>query len=98
METKNITHDQSNPKYGFVIMSVILTFVALLALVYFSSVYYAITISEDQTSKDSQYQSRYYQDFKDNEQIELDRLGQEAGYVKIPIDIAKKAVLRDYNR
>jgi hypothetical protein len=98
MDTKTITHDQSNPKYGFVIFSVILTFVGLLAIVYFSTFYYAITISEDQTIKDAQYQSRYYNDFKEKEQIELDRLENESSYVKLPIDIAKKAVLLNYNR
>ena len=97
-KSNQLTHDQSEPKYGFVVISVILTFIVLIMIVAFSMIFYSISLSQDQDRKDRDYITSSFLDFHNAQEIELNRLEAEKNYIKLPIDLAKKAVLLDYSR
>tara|TARA_B100001113_G_C20833917_1_gene502355 strand:- start:14 stop:313 length:300 start_codon:yes stop_codon:yes gene_type:complete len=96
--SKQLTHDQSEPKYNFVIISIILTFVALVGIVCFSIIFYSISLSQDQDRKDRDYIYSSFLDFQKVETEELNRLGRENGKIKLPIELAKERVIIEYAR
>jgi 5-bromo-4-chloroindolyl phosphate hydrolysis protein len=97
-KSKLLTHDQSEPQYGLVIGSVILTFVVLLGVIYFSMMFYTSTVSQNQDQKNRDYVRSQLPKFNALQTTELNRLQYRGNYIKLPIELAKKAVILKYSQ
>ena len=93
-----LTHDQSDPYYGWVIGGIILTFVILLIIIFFSRLFYDSTVSQSRDRKEHYYVRSQLASFNESQTKELNRLQYRKNYVKLPIKLAKKAVILNYSR
>lgn len=93
-----LTHDQSEPSYGWIIGGIIAGFVFLLLIVWFSIFFYDITVSQSRDDKDQYYVQSQLSVFNAEEHHELSRLQYQAKYIKLPIELAKKSVILDYTK
>jgi hypothetical protein len=93
-----LTHDQSEPHYGWVIGGIILTFVVLLLIVCFSILFYDVTVSHSRDYKDQYYVQSQLSVFDAEQNRELSRLQYRGEPIKLPIELAKKAVILEYSK
>ena len=97
-QSTQLTHDQSEPRYGWVIGGIILTFVVLLLIVWGSIFFYDITISQSRDYKDQYYVQSQLSVFDSEQNKELHRLQSRGEYIKLPIELAKKSVILEYSK
>ena len=93
-----LTHDQSDPRYGWVIGGIILTFVVLLLIVCFSILFYDVTVSQSRDYKDQYYVQSQLSVFESEQNKELSRLQYRGEHIKLPIELAKKSVILEYSK
>ena len=97
-QSTQLTHDQSEPRYGWVIGGIILTFVVLLLIVWGSIFFYDITISQSRDYKDKYYVQSQLSVFDAEQNKELHRLQYRGEHIKLPIELAKKSVILEYSK
>ena len=96
--SNSLTHDQTEPKTGLVVINLVVTFVILIVLVILSFIFYSGSISKIQDQHDDRYVSTGYAKFNDDQQVELNQLQYREGYIKLPIDLAKQSIIVRYSK